>query len=142
MVEPHLADCYGDSDDFHFLNHLAGKISRFDTSSLVKYKAMLEASQCTEIETALVVYEKMEQFTRDRTWSTSTDCARKVIKSLDLPMKEELHYYLSKDGYGNALMQHHGINNTSYGMLIPDDGIKLSEQLQKQSNNIEMTMSM
>ena len=139
---PHLADCYGDNDDFHVFNHLAEKISRFDTIGLVKYKAMLEASQCPDIETALVVYEKMDQFTLDRNCSSSSDYASKVIESLDLPMKEELHFYLSKDGYGNALMRHHGINNTSYGMLIPDDGIKLSEQLQKQSNNIEMTMSM
>ena len=57
-------------------------------------------------------------------------------------MKEQFSFYLSKDGYGKALMQYNGVDTTSYGMLIPDDGIRLSEQIKKKTPSIEMTMSM
>lgn len=142
MVVPQLADCYTDNDDFNVLNHLAEKIKRFNGDELAKYKAMLEAAQCKDIETALSVYEKMDKFILDRSCTTATDYVDKVLESLDLPMKEQFSFYLSKDGYGKALMQYNGVDTTSYGMLIPDDGIRLSEQIKKQTPSIEMTMSM
>lgn len=141
-VVPQLADCYTDNDNFNVLNHLAEKINRFNGDELAKYKAMLETAQCKDIETALSVYEKMDEFILDRSCTTATDYVDKVLKSLDLPMKEQFSFYLSKDGYGKALMQYNGVDTTSYGMLIPDDGIRLSEQIQKQTPSIEMTMSM
>lgn len=142
LVVPQLADCYGDNEDFKALNHLAEKINRFNSIDLVKFNAMLESVQCQDIETAITVYEKMEVFTLDRNCTTATDYVNEVLKGLDLPMKEELNFYLCKDGYGKALMKHNGVNNTSYGMLIPNDGISLSDQIQKQTNGMEMTMSM
>lgn len=142
LVVPQLADCYTDNDDFNVLNHLAEKINRFNGDELAKYKAMLEAAQCKDIETALSVYEKMDEFILDRSCITATDYVDKVLESLDLPMKEQFSFYLSKDGYGKALMQYNGVDTTSYGMLIPDEGIRLSEQIQKQTPSTEMTMSM
>ncbi|MDD3253784.1 MAG: hypothetical protein PHV18_14645 [Lachnospiraceae bacterium] len=142
LVVPQLADCYGDNEDFDPLNHLAENINRFNGDELVKYKAMLEAAQCQDIETAITIYEKMDDFTLDRSCGTATDYADKILDSLDLPMKEQLSRHISKNGYGKALMEHNGVDNTSYGMLIPDNGIRLSEQMQKQNNDMEMTISM
>lgn len=142
LVVPQLADCYGDNEDFDALNHLAEKINRFSGKELAKYKAMLEAAQCKDIETAITIYEKMDDFSLDRSCTTATDYADKILDSLDLPMKEQLSRHISKDGYGKALMQHNGVDNTSYGMLIPDNGIRLSEQMQKQNNDMEMTISL
>lgn len=142
LVVPQLADCYGDNEDFNSLNHLAERINRFDNDNLVKFKAMLETVECKDIETAIVVYEHMDEFTLDRSCTTATDYVDKVLESLDLPMKEQLSFYLSKDGYGTALMKRNDIDKTSYGMLIPNEGIKLSEQIQKQNDCVEMTMSM
>lgn len=141
LVVPQLADCYTDNDDFNVLNHLAEKINRFNREEIAKYKAMLEATHCKDIETALSVYEKMDEFTLDRSCTTATDYVDKVLENLDLPMKEQFSFYLSKDEYGKALMQYNGVDTTSYGMLIPDDGIRLSEQIKKQTPDIEMTMS-
>jgi hypothetical protein len=147
LVVPQLADCYGDNEDFDALNHLAERINRFDNDNLVKFKAMLEAVECKDIETAIVVYEHIDEFTLDRGCTTAADYVDKVLQNLDLPMKEQFSFYLSKDGYGKALMQYNGVDVTSYGMLIPDDGLRLSELLQKglseqlQNQNTEMTMS-
>ncbi|WP_283610524.1 hypothetical protein [Faecalispora anaeroviscerum] len=142
LIVQQLADCYGDNEDFNALNHLAERINRFDNDNLVKFKAMLETVECKDIETAIVVYEHMDEFTLDRSCTTATDYVDKVLENLDLPMKEKISNYLSTDGYGKALMKHNGIDKTSYGMLIPNDGIKLSEQIQKQNDCVEMTMSM
>nr|WP_308545749.1 hypothetical protein [uncultured Lachnoclostridium sp.] len=106
------------------------------------YKAMLEAVECKNIGTAVSIYEKMEDFTLDRNCVTDSDYVDKVLESLDLPHKEQFDFYLSKDGYGRALMQHNGIEHTSYGMLIPNIGIKFSEQIQTQTKGMEMNMSM
>lgn len=142
LVVPQLADCYTDNDDFNVLNQLAEKINRFNGEEFPKYKAMLEAIQCKDIETALSVYEKMDEFILDRSCTTATDYVDKVLESIDFPMKEQFSFYLSKDGYGKALMQYNGVDVTSYGMLIPDDGIRLSVQIRQQTLNTEMTMSM
>lgn len=142
VVVPQLADCYGDNEDFHVLNHLADKINRFNGDELAKYKAMLEIVKCKNIDTAVSVYEKMMDFTLDRNCVTASDYADKVLESFDLPLKEQLGFYLSKDGYGKELTKHNGVDKTSYGMLIPNHGIKLSEQMQSQTEGMEMNMSM
>lgn len=142
LVVPQLADCYGDNDDFNALNHLAEKINRLDNDSLAKYKSMLEVSKCDNIYTAITVYEHMDEFILDRNCTTPTDYVDRVLEKLDLPLREQFNFYLSKDGYGRVLMEHNGVENTPYGMLISADGIKLSEQLQKQTDDMEMTMSM
>ena len=142
LVVPQLADCYGDNEEFEMLNILANKINRLDKDELAQYKAMLEAVECKDIETAVSVYEKMEDFTLDRNGMTASDYVDKVLDSLDLPLKEQFDFYLSKDGYGKALMKHNGVDQTSYGLLIPNTGIRLSEQIKEQSQDMDMTMSM
>lgn len=142
LVVPQLSDCYGDNEDFEVLNLLANKINRMSGDEFVQYKAMLEAVKCKDIETAVSVYEKMEDFTLDRNCMTASDYVDKVLGTLDLPLKEQFGFYLSKDGYGKALMKHNGADQTPYGMLIPNTGIKLSEQIQTQTEGMEMTMSM
>ena len=142
VIVPQLSDCYGDNDDFYILNEFAKEITKLDDDSIVLYKAMLEAVQCGNFETAVSVYGKMEKFTLEKNCISPSDYADKALESLDIPVKEELNFYLSKEGYGRSLMQHDGVDRTSYGMLIPMDGIKLSEQIQKQQTSMEMTMSM
>ena len=142
LVVPQLADCYGDNEEFDSLKLLAEKINRLNGDELVKYKAMLETAQCQDIKDAMDIYEKMDAFSLDRNCGTAADYADKILDSIDLPMKEQLSRHISKDGYGKALMQHNGVDKTSYGMLISDNGIRLSEQMQKPNNDMEMTISM
>jgi len=134
VAVPQLSDIYGDNDDFADLNHLADQISGLDESSLITYKAMLD--------TAITVFEHIDEFTLDRQCDIPSDYADKVLKGIDLPMKKEFEVYLSKNGYGKALMQHHGVDETDYGLLIPSNGIKLSEQLETQRQNHSMMMTM
>lgn len=139
---PQLSDILGDNNDFDALNHLAEKIVSFDNDNLVKYKSMLEAVQCKDLETAILVYENMDDFNINRNINTPTDYVDKILDNLDLPLKEQFSFYLSKEGYGRILMQYNGVDQTPYGMLIPDLGIKLAEQIQKQQDTMEMNMSM
>ena len=86
--------------------------------------------------------EHRDEVTRDRQCDSPTDDAEKVLDGIDRQMKKEWEGYLSKNGYGRALMQHHGVDETDYGLLIPSNGIKLSEQLENQRQNHGMTMTM
>ena len=139
VAVPQLSDIYGDNDDFASLNHLADQISGLDENSLITYKAMLDAAECQALDTAITVFEHIDEFTLDRQCDSPSDYADKVLDGIDLPMKKELEGYLSKNGYGRALMQHHGVDETDYGLLIPRNGIKLSEQLENQRQNNDMT---
>lgn len=93
LVVSKLADCYGDNEDFNVLCHLAEKINRLDNDTLVKFKAMLEVVECKDIETAITIYENMNQFTLDRNCTSPTDYSDRVLQNIDLPMKEEISFY-------------------------------------------------
>ena len=141
-VIPQLSEVYGDTNDFDALNQLAGQISKFDANTRVKFKAMLEAVDCQSIDTAIRVCENMDSFSLHRNLISPADYVDRFLEQIDIPMKEELNFYLSKDGYGRCLMQQAGVEETPYGMIIPDNGLKLSEQIQKQNEDMELTMSM
>lgn len=142
VVIPQLTEIYGDSNDFNMINQIAKDITKLDDDSIVLYKSMLESVKCSDFQTAEAVYGEMEKFTLEKEHIEPSDYVDKVLKCIDIPLKEELDFYLSKDEYGRALMHHDGVEKTAYGMLIPKNGITLSNQIQKQQTGVEITMFM
>lgn len=137
---PQLCDILIDVDEIESLNDLAKKLTDTPKEDMLKYKAMLDAVECKDVATAVAVYEKMDGFKLDTNCNCPTDYANKVLQEVDMPMKRELLFYLSKDGYGRALMQSCGVEHTSYGMVIPDNGISLKEQLKEPIQTMELSM--
>lgn len=142
VVIPQLTEIYGDSNDFNIINQIAKDITKLDDDSIVLYKSMLESVKCSDFQTAEAVYGEMEKFTLEKEHIEPSDYVDKVLKCIDIPLKEELDFYLSKDEYGRALMHHDGVEKTAYGMLIPKNGITLSNQIQKQQTGVEIKMFM
>lgn len=142
VVIPQLTEIYGDSNDFNMINQIAKDITKLDDDSIVLYKSMLESVKCSDFQTAEAVYGEMEKFTLEKEHIEPSDYVDKVLKCIDIPLKEELDFYLSKDEYGRALMHHDGVEKTAYGMLIPKNGITLSNQIQKHQTGVEITMFM
>lgn len=142
VVIPQLAEIYGDTNDFNMINQIAKDITKLDDDSIVLYKSMLESVKCSDFQTAEAVYGEMEKFTLEKEHIEPSDYVDKVLKCIDIPLKEELDFYLSKDEYGRVLMHHDGVEKTNYGMLIPKNGITLSNQIQKQQTDVEITMFM
>lgn len=137
---PQLCDILSDIDEMKPLNDLAKKLTELPQSDIPKYKAMLDAVECKTIDTAVAVFDKMDGFKLDTNCNCPTDYAEKVLANVDAPMKRELMFYISKDGYGRALMQNDGVEHTSYGMIIPDNGISLKEQLSSPTQDMDMSM--
>lgn len=142
VVIPQLTEIYGDSNDFNMINQIAKDITKLDDDNIVLYKSMLESVKCSDFQTAEAVYGEMEKFTLEKEHIEPSDYVDKVLKCIDIPLKEELDFYLSKDEYGRALMHHDGVEKTAYGMLIPKNGITLSNQIQKHQTGVEITMFM
>ena len=140
LVIPQLKDCDVGNDEFHSLNQLAENINGMSGDDLVKFKAMLEVAQCQTIETAVSISENMEDFGLNRDFTSPSDYVDEYFAILNLPMREQISAYLAKDEYGRALMKEDGVEASSYGMLVPDSGVSLTEQLEHCFQRGGMTM--
>ncbi|MEA4988992.1 MAG: hypothetical protein VB095_13110 [Anaerovorax sp.] len=64
----------------------------------------------------------------------------KMLKDIELPLKEELLLNLFDYGYGTALMQKNGVEKTCYGMLVPYSGLTLCMQMEQYKPTMTMEM--
>ena len=137
---PQLCDVLTDTSELSTLNTLAKNLSAIPKEDITKYKAMLGAVECKDVSTAVAIYEKMDDFKLDTNCNCPTDYAKKVMAAVEVPMKKELMCYLSQNGYGTALMQRDGAEQTPYGVIVPDSGISIKEQLIEPTQTMELSM--
>ena len=138
---PQLEEEFEDMSDLYTLNELARKIETMKAcGDIPKYKAMLSTLDKFNLHTALEVTEYLSECTLECGCETPSEYAIKMLKDIDMPLKDDLLFYLSTDGYGTALMQKNGVEKTPYGMLVPLSGVTLSMQMEQ--NKPTMTMEM
>ncbi len=138
---PQLEEVFYDMSDLYTLNELARKIETMKAcGDIPKYKAMLCTLDKFNLQSAVEVTEYLSEFTLECGCETPSEYAMKMLKDIDMPLKDDLLFYLSTDGYGTALMQKNGVEKTPYGMLVPLSGVTLSMQMEQ--NNQTMTMEM
>lgn len=138
---PQLEEKFEDMSDLYTLNELARKIETMKAcGDIPKYKAMLSTLDKFNLQTALEVTEYQSEFILECECDTPSEYAMKMLKDIELPLKEELLLNLFDYGYGTALMQKNGVEKTCYGMLVPYSGLTLCMQMEQ--NKPTMTMEM
>lgn len=106
------------------LNELAKAVKRFDESGeLQRFKAILEATECTNVRTALEKAEQIETYTFNADILTPEDLGREEIQAIiSKPDADRLLSHVNLHNYGNELLDRVEGKLTPYGLVIQEDG--------------------
>ena len=121
---PALVDGTCDLEGIDEINELSKKLQRLDkTGKLPMYKALLEASKCTELKKASKLVEQLNQYTFDPQIARYEDVAKESLSiSLGESEAEVLMPYVQMEAYGMRLLRDHKMELTGYGLVSRKDG--------------------
>lgn len=113
---PCLTELITEDGNIAIANRAANLLNTLDEHQLSKYKALLEVMQPTDLKTAVLLMDTVEQYVMEPKIRSPTDVAKEQLNFMlcesDAALLEQ---YLNLYGYGEALIeQDHGIL-TEYG---------------------------
>ena len=139
---PQARDWIEEADGFGEIESFASALRLLqEEGSMTKYKAVLKATQCSDLQTAIQLLETLDSYI----YSPKLDTPEKIAA-------DELRNYLGDDvglllphvnlwGYGNAVIEHDGCVLTEYGLIDRSDGLPVLENVGKpHQKGVEMTM--
>ncbi|WP_317854629.1 hypothetical protein [Chakrabartyella piscis] len=143
-IVPQLQNMDFGMEDIETLNELAASIYCFkELNELNTYKAMVDATETVNLETAHQLCECVGEFTLLQKERSYADYGRSRFQNV---LQEELLECLDTEDYGRKIAEKNGVSMTSYGVLIPRDGVPLMEKLTQpkvmQSQGMKMEQSM
>ena len=120
---PELAGLIEGSFDFPAVEALASELEKLNHSELALYRAVLSATNCTEISQAFELRNQLDQYILAPEISTPEDQARAEL-ALMLPKSEAqaVASHLNLYAYGRELMEKNNSVQTDYGLLERRDG--------------------
>ena len=120
---PELAGIIESSSDFAAVETLAAGLSRIDQLDVRLYKAVLSATNCTEISQALELRNQLDQYILDPEIFSPEDQARSELAAM-LPEADAqmVASHLNLYAYGSELMKENNSVQTDYGLLERRDG--------------------
>ena len=120
---PELAGIIESSSDFAAVEALAAGLSRIDQLDVRLYKAVLSATNCTEISQALELRNQLDQYILDTEIFSPEDQARSELAAM-LPEADAqvVASHLNLYAYGSELMEKNNSVQTDYGLLERRDG--------------------
>lgn len=127
---PELLDDVDCFDGLEQINRLAMTVKRLDeTGQLVKYKAVLQATGCTDPNTAEDLARRLDEYILDSGSRCVEDVARRELRTmLDHTAMETLLPHLNLYGYGTDIMKRDHSELTPYGLVEREDGQPLQTQ--------------
>ena len=112
-----------------------------DEGSLTKYKAVLKATQCEDLQTAVRLAETLDAYLFSPRLDTAEAIAKEELKNYMDDDAERVLPYVDLRGYVNALIEQHGSALTEYGLVDRADFLPILENVGKpEQDTIEMTM--
>ena len=129
--------CYG------LVNELAEQLRQLETENrLPTYKAVLEeAPGDLSLEEALDLASMTEEFALLADTASPTEYAKKEIqRMLSVESDYGLNKFCDLEGYGRYLLEQRGVAETSYGMLVPQNGMTVEQCLNRPSQSFSMEM--
>ncbi|MFI3226627.1 MAG: hypothetical protein R3Y09_04360 [Clostridia bacterium] len=115
-----------DMTDVDILNQLATSISTFkDNGKLNTYKAMVDALEVIDLESANQLCDYVGEFKLLRSTRSFSAYGR---NQLEESTPKELLDCLDTTEYGAKMATQNGVSITSYGALVPKDGVPLLER--------------
>lgn len=136
-----FADLPAELETFnHFTEVVENMPSR--EKHLPKFKALLSASQCSSIDQAIRLAERLEHFYFD---ARIKNCADLVYDELENVIggrqAEELRQCLDIEKYGRILQQGYNAEFTEYGMVTRDDFQTMDAPWQGESEVVDMQIT-
>ena len=122
------------------INELAQTLKKLDEAGqLMKYKAVLDVTECTELDSAIELADRLEEYQFSPGLRSADDVARAELKVLlDESSTELILPHLNLFSYGADLVRQHNGEITPYGLVERQDGQPLQEMERPSRGGMEM----
>lgn len=119
---PSLTQAASDAQDIQEVNDLARTLESLPTEKLPAYKALLEAVDCQDIQSAQRLADTLDGYTFSPQLSSPAEAAKEELSRLMPEDKaEHLIPHLNLYRYGQEIMRNSNGQLTSYGMIERTD---------------------
>ena len=125
-------------------NHFAEIVEAMSSreKQLPKLKAVLSVSQCSSVDQAILLAERMEHFNLDAQIKNYADLVYDELENvIGGRQAEELRQCLDIEKYGRILQQGYNAEFTEYGMVTRDDFQPMDAPWQDESEVMDMQIT-
>ena len=129
--------------DVSALNNFALQLRQIsDIGKLPKLNAVLSASQCSSVDQAITLAERLEHFSLDTQIKNYADLVYDELENvIGGRQAEELRQCLDIEKYGRILQQGYNAVFTEYGMVTRDDFQPMDAPWQDESEVMDMQIT-
>ena len=130
-------------EDILTLNNFAVQLRQInDIGKLPKLNAVLSASQCSSVDQAILLAERLEHFNLDAKIKTYADLVYDELENvIGGRQAEDLRQCLDIEKYGRILQQGYNAEFTEYGMVTRDDFQPMDAPWQDESEVMDMQIT-
>ena len=130
-------------EDISPLNNFAVQLRQIsDIGKLPKLNAVLSANQCSSVDQAILLAEKLEHFDLDAQIKNYADLVYDELENvIGGRQAEELRQCLDIEKYGKILQQGYNAEFTEYGMVTRDDFQPMDAPWQDESEVMDMQIT-
>lgn len=130
-------------EDISPLNNFAVQLRQIsDIGKLPKLNAVLSANQCSSVDQAILLAEKLEHFNLDAQIKNYADLMYDELENvIGGRQAEELRQCLDIEKYGRILQQGYNAEFTEYGMVTRDDFQPMDAPWQDESEVMDMQIT-
>ena len=129
--------------DISALNNFATQLQQISgIGKLPKLKAVLSVSQCSSVDQAITLAERLEHFSLDAQIKSYADLVYDELENvIGGRQAEELCQCLDIEKYGRILQQGYNAEFTEYGMVTRDDFQSMDALWQNESEVMDMQIT-
>ena len=130
-------------EDISSLNNFAVQLRQIsDIDKLPKLNAVLGANQCSSVDQAITLAERLEHFYFDAKIKNYADLVYDELENvIGDRQAEELRQCLDIEKYGRILQQGYNAEFTEYGMVTRDDFQPMDAPWQDESEVMDMQIT-
>jgi hypothetical protein len=119
---PLLSGAMDSVKDVKILNRFAEKLSTMTGKEMLRYKAVLTATECGDLQSAVSLLDNLDHYMLDTKISSPESAALAELNFMvDGKDVERLQRYVNLPAYGRDLLEHDNAVITPYGRMDRDD---------------------
>ncbi|NLU24854.1 MAG: antirestriction protein ArdA [Clostridiales bacterium] len=119
---PQLMGSIEASGSIATVNEFAGRLSGMTDREMLRYKAVLAATKCGDLQSAVSLLDNLDHYMLDTKISSPESAALAELNFMvDSKDMERLQRYVNMPAYGRDLLEHDNAVITPYGHMARDD---------------------
>lgn len=120
---PNLKEAINEAVSLAHVNRLAGRLSRLDHGSMVKYKAIITAVDVEDVIEASLLADHLTEYSVETTLYDPCSIAKAELRTICFGRTSEaLLPHVNLYAYGEALLQNENFALTDYGLVVRLNG--------------------